>query len=559
MTHPLEDMHVTLPVNLSAPFEVDKLLEVRTSGMKKMAGLNIESGIDKKPCPGPMRITKLGLEGDEHDPTFHGGLDKAILGYCSSHYDAWRQSYPERSDRFVPGGFGENFVTACMNERNVCIGDIIAVGPDVLLQVSLPRQPCFKLNHRFSLKNFAPETYRTSRTGWYYRVKREGTVRVGDELRLVERAWPQWTVARVQEYLHRDKDNLEMNRQLAEVDALGDESRGQFRKRVARAMSKSKPAEEGLWKDYKITGRRMETARVVSLVMEAVNPDPESDISLLGAHARMKLPGGLVRSYSVVAGGEGGAGSPNTLEFGIALAENSRGGSRHLHESAKVGDVLQVGRITAAIGLASAASNHCFIAGGIGLTAFLALIQGMHLIHFNYRLHYAVRSEEDIPFKGRLAAFGENVVLYDKSQGERMNIKDIVKSLTWNSHLYVCGPERMMEATKVEVEASGMPQNEVHYEAFAADVSGDPFEVELGGLRKGRVLKVGADESLLEVLQRERPDFPSSCEVGNCGTCKVRVTSGCVDHRGTALLPEEKETSMLSCVSRGIGRITIEI
>jgi MOSC domain-containing protein YiiM len=55
-----------------------------------------------------------------------------------------------------------------MNERNVCIGDVISVGDEVLLEVSLPRQPCFKLNHRFGLKNFAPVTYRTSRTGWYY-------------------------------------------------------------------------------------------------------------------------------------------------------------------------------------------------------------------------------------------------------------------------------------------------------------------------------------------------------------------------------------------------------
>lgn len=67
-------------VDLDAPFEVDKLLEVRISPMKKMPGLRVESGIDKKLCNGPMRVSKLGLEGDEHDPTFHGGVDKAILG-----------------------------------------------------------------------------------------------------------------------------------------------------------------------------------------------------------------------------------------------------------------------------------------------------------------------------------------------------------------------------------------------------------------------------------------------------------------------------------------------
>lgn len=73
----------TWAANFTAPFEVDKLLEVRMSGMKKMPGLNVNTGIDKKICDGPMKIGKLGLEGDWHDLTFHGGPDKAILG-CKS-------------------------------------------------------------------------------------------------------------------------------------------------------------------------------------------------------------------------------------------------------------------------------------------------------------------------------------------------------------------------------------------------------------------------------------------------------------------------------------------
>lgn len=68
----------------TAPFEADRLLEIRTSEMKPMPGLTITSGIDKQLCDGPMKLGKLGLEGDEHDPTFHGGPDKAILGCESS-------------------------------------------------------------------------------------------------------------------------------------------------------------------------------------------------------------------------------------------------------------------------------------------------------------------------------------------------------------------------------------------------------------------------------------------------------------------------------------------
>lgn len=184
--------------------------------MKPMVSLAVQTGIYKEPRPLNERVycSSTGLDSDEHDLTFHGGIDKAVHQYYPGHYPLWRAEYPE-AENFEVGGFGENLVGERMNERNVCIGDKIRVGKrgeegGVLLQVSLPRQPCFKLNHRFGLKGFAGQTWKKSRTGWYYRVLEEGWMGVGDEIVLMERKWPRWTIERVQEYLHRDKDNLEM-------------------------------------------------------------------------------------------------------------------------------------------------------------------------------------------------------------------------------------------------------------------------------------------------------------------------------------------------------------
>lgn len=67
-------------VDLYAPFVSDTILEVRTGKMKNMPGLTVQSGIDKSLHDKPVRVTETGLEGDEHDPTFHGGIDKAIHG-----------------------------------------------------------------------------------------------------------------------------------------------------------------------------------------------------------------------------------------------------------------------------------------------------------------------------------------------------------------------------------------------------------------------------------------------------------------------------------------------
>ncbi|KAI1497835.1 pyruvate kinase-like protein [Biscogniauxia marginata] len=586
-------MAPTSSIDLYASFERDIILEVRTSKMKTMPGLKIQTGIDKNLRIGRIPVSMLGLDGDEHDLTFHGD--------CSSHYPKWREEFPEAAARFKPGGFGENFVTERMNERNVCIGDIVSVGSDeLLLQVSLPRQPCFKLNHRFQLKNFAPNTYRTSRTGWYYRVLREGTVQAGDEIRLVERRWPDWTIERVQEYLHRTQNNAAMNEQLARIVDMGDESRKAFERRVAKQKAKKQGKQQQQqqahkWRDYRIVEKKTQTPRVASFVLEAVTPDADNDDNkpLLGAHARLKLPNGLLRSYSVVSG------TARCFELGIALEAPSRGGSAYMHGAARAGDVLQVRRRMAAGPAPSgAASKHVFLAGGIGITAFLGVIEKARRINFDVALHYAVRSGGDVPFRARVEALrrpeaeGEggagggksdsnshaivDVRTYDAERGERMDVPAILAALPWNAHVYVCGPRRMMEEARREARARGLGDDEVHFEAFAAaadtdDGGGDPFEAEVAN-RRGRVVRVGAEETLLEALRRdfEGDDddddddgdgevVPSSCEVGNCGTCRVAVRSGTVEHRGTGLPEEEKGEAMLSCVSRGVGRIVIEI
>lgn len=77
---PLFKMAPAADVDLLAPFERDVILEVRSSKMKTMPGLKIQSGIDKTIREGRIPVSKMGIEGDEHDPTFHGGIDKAVHG-----------------------------------------------------------------------------------------------------------------------------------------------------------------------------------------------------------------------------------------------------------------------------------------------------------------------------------------------------------------------------------------------------------------------------------------------------------------------------------------------
>ncbi|KAK0662525.1 putative phthalate 4, 5 dioxygenase oxygenase reductase subunit [Cercophora samala] len=547
-------------VDLRAPLMSDTILQVRTGRMAPLAPLSIKSGINKTLRTGPVQITKLGLEGDEQDPTFHGGVDKAVHGYCAAHYKSWQQEFPQSADRFVPGGFGENLVLGFMNERNVCIGDVFEISDSTaMLQISLPRQPCFKLNHRFHLPNFAPNTYRLSRTGYYFRVLHPGPVAAGNKLTLVSRPHPDWTIERIQRYLHKETDNHDINLELSQIEEFGAECKDNFTRRVLRARAKAnkkKPKEK--WVDYRVVERKKQTEKITSFVLEAAakfgEGEEEKELNP-GAHAKVRLGNGLVRAYSIVDGDK------ERFQLAVALEEEkSRGGSKYLHQEVKVGDVLQVGAITAAVPTVSAASHHVFVAGGVGVTAFLAMVEFYKSIHYSVVLHYAVRSADEVPFRDRIEELKKEgqLVLYDKAAGQRMDIRQIIESRGWNSQLYFCGPKRLMEQAEKEVKELGVDQKEVHYEAFEADLGGDPFEAVVAN-KGGVVVKVGEDETLLEVLQKQFEQPDSSCCVGNCKTCLVELKAGRVDHRGTALTDEEKATSMLSCVSRGIGRVTIEI
>ena len=140
-----------------------RLAEIRTGRVKTLGP--VLSAIDKELRDGPVALGEFGLDGDEQaDRTFHGGPDKAVLHYAMDNYDAWRAEFPADATLFRPGRFGENLVSRGFHEENVCIGDVFRIGAAVV-EVSQPRNPCFKLNHRFQQPAMARRVQETGRTG----------------------------------------------------------------------------------------------------------------------------------------------------------------------------------------------------------------------------------------------------------------------------------------------------------------------------------------------------------------------------------------------------------
>lgn len=215
------------PDTIPRPARVDVLL----CGTAVTFGPNGEpSAIDKTAVAGPVCLTSTGLAGDQQGDTLHhGGTEKALHHYPAGHYVWWREALPQ--GRWQPGGFGENLSTHGWREDDVCIGDVIAWG-NARLQVSQPRQPCWKLNVRFGVADMARRVQDSGRTGWYYRVLAGAEVAAGMPLEIIDRPHPAWPLARILHHLYADPLNRDALAALAALPVLAPKMRELAQKRL---------------------------------------------------------------------------------------------------------------------------------------------------------------------------------------------------------------------------------------------------------------------------------------------------------------------------------------
>jgi MOSC domain-containing protein YiiM len=142
------------------------------------------TGIFKFPVEGPLYLGNKGVSGDHVlDGRYHGGIDKACYLYSKDHYPYWKGLYPEADWDW--GMFGENLTVENLDESILLIGDIYRVG-SALVQITQPRQPCYKLGIRLGNHDVVKEFSRSDFPGAYVRILEEGKVNMGDFMKLVE-------------------------------------------------------------------------------------------------------------------------------------------------------------------------------------------------------------------------------------------------------------------------------------------------------------------------------------------------------------------------------------
>jgi MOSC domain-containing protein YiiM len=158
-------------------------------------GAVFTSAIGKRPLAGPVRVTRLGLAGDQvADTRVHGGPEQAVLAYASAHYPGWSAEWGR--DHLPPGSFGENLTVDGADEASVCVGDRWAIG-GVVLEVTKPRSPCIKLASYQHRPDLITRVRDTGRSGWYLRVIVEGELEAGAAIERSARPYPELTVRRV--------------------------------------------------------------------------------------------------------------------------------------------------------------------------------------------------------------------------------------------------------------------------------------------------------------------------------------------------------------------------
>ncbi len=176
-----------------------KVVSVNIGEKKKVPwkGKLIETGIFKFPVDNPIFLDKEDVQ-DDHvvNRIHHGGILQAAYAYGEQHYDYWKKLYPDFDWKY--GMFGENITITNLDERSIHVGNIYQLG-EAKVEVTKPRQPCFKLGIRFNDLKIIKQFWNSTKSGLYFKILETGYVNKNDELLLLESKPKNLTIAALYE------------------------------------------------------------------------------------------------------------------------------------------------------------------------------------------------------------------------------------------------------------------------------------------------------------------------------------------------------------------------
>jgi phthalate 4,5-dioxygenase reductase subunit len=278
-----------------------------------------------------------------------------------------------------------------------------------------------------------------------------------------------------------------------------------------------------------------------------------------GSHVKVRVPNGELRKYSLCDSPE----RANRYVITVKREANGRGGSISLVDQAREGDILPTSAPDNAFPLVDNPGNLIFIAGGIGITPMLSMIRSFgELPPCSWKLYYLSQSAATTAYLDVLAdpAVKANVKVHhdEGDPGKSFDLWPVLEKPN-RGHVYCCGPRGLMDAVR-DMSGHWSP-GRVHFESFVDGsvprADDQPFDIEL--VRTGKTLTVPVGKTILSVLREADVRVPSSCESGTCGSCRTTLLEGQADHRDMVLMEEEHASQIMVCVSRGCGKLVLDL
>ncbi|PTT61333.1 PDR/VanB family oxidoreductase [Arthrobacter sp. HMWF013] len=277
-----------------------------------------------------------------------------------------------------------------------------------------------------------------------------------------------------------------------------------------------------------------------------------------GSHVDVVLPSGTARQYSLC----GDRWDAHSYRIAVLHDKDGHGGSAFIHDELTEGMTLALGGPRNNFRLVPS-EQYLFIAGGIGITPIVPMLQQADMLGAEWNLLYLGRSRGSMAFLHELSSYGDRVQVLAKDEAGPCRLEDLIGGPAPDIKVYACGPRRLLAA--VEQHCSDWPTGLLRVEHFTAREQGAPafdapFNVELA--RSGLSVTVTPDVSIVDALQGVGVNVLTSCRQGTCGTCEVDVLAGRPDHRDSILNDADRAAGncMLPCVSRSCGdRLVLDL
>ena len=542
-------------------------VSVSTPRIIDIRGQPTLTSIVRNPTPGAVHFGPGGPVGNR--TAVH---TEDVLATNSENYDYWTSALGVARSSWPHCYWGENLTLSGLDERSLRIGDRLSIGATAQLEVTSPRIPCFKLAWRLGQPDsFLRALVQSGRTGFYLRVLRAGPVMAGDEIRTESPHPSHLTVSDLSRLLHDDTAAVAQLERAQSMRGLGRQAIEMLRNRITQLTegTRCRRGRWSGWRRFEICDIMVESSEVRSFKLR---PADRGDVAQFraGQFLTIRLPtrGGtpVTRVWSISDYDE----DAGTYRLTIRRSANGRG-SQYMHETARVGDTLEVRNPAGGFALdRSTVFRVTLISGGIGVTPMFAMLKAhaqrsnvspLLWIHSTQngathvlRAEVAALLSSQPRFESRViytAPRSSDIQGVDFHEVGRLNAERITTMLGSSYQcrpfgrdielpsqaglFYICGPAQFEASVRGALRAFGVDEAAIFSERFHPStnevIASGPCEVRFTRSAKTVRWSPEEDASLLELAEEHGVEAPFNCRAGSCHSCETAISAGTVTYR----------------------------